>query len=600
MQPIFLRSVLVEMPIETSSLARLGCALFLFGGLGCGGGGASDADAGADALCSKPLASAPVGATLSVDGAIFRVWAPGADRVSVVGDWSAAPAPLARECATDYFSARVSGPRALQTYVYTLQKAGAISQLPDPRARRLAGARSVLIDGGAYAWQSPPFQPPSLRDAIIYELHVGSFDPSGTFAGVAAHLDYLAGLGINVIELLPIGQFKRAEDWGYGPQAPWAIEAAYGSPDDLRALVDAAHARGIAVLVDTVHNHYAGDSYLPAFYFYPSQQGTPWGPRPDYSQSAVRAYIKDQVLAAQAEYRLDGFRWDAVANIRLWDGKSQTNPDGERLLTETNAALHRQPTLQIAEDFAAGGDGLGFDARWDARFFSAVDTAVAAATDADRDLASVAAALSGPAARVQYTESHDEVGHPQNGKRRIPTRVSPTDPEGLLARKLSTLGAVLALTAPGAPMIFMGQEMLETRDFAFPAPPALDWTRTQRFSGIVQLYRDLIHLRSALPSLRSDAAVVYHRNDKAKVLAVQRGDAVVIANLSAHPFATYQIGVPLAGQWSVKFSSDWTTYSTDFGGGPTGDLQAQAGTRDGQPAVLSLPLPAYSAVVLAQ
>lgn len=556
--------------------------------------------AGRPVVC-VPASAAPMGAALTGSGASFRIWAPSAHAVSVQGSWSAKPSALSSECGSEVFSTLVSGPRAGDTYLFLVDGAAVI----DPRARQLAAPAGpgVLVDPAAFAWKTAAFTPPALRKAIVYELHVGA---AGGFAGVIAQLDRLAALGVNAVELMPVSQFRRDVDWGYGPEAPFAIEAGYGGADGLRALVDAAHARGIAVIADIVHNHYASDSILPADYFYPAALATPWGPRPDFAQPMPRAFVRDAALQWQDEYRLDGFRWDAVGEIRDYDDKSQANSDGASLLRETIAALHGRPSLQIAEDWAADSAqvtdpaALGFDARWDG-FFHDVDAAAAAATDDAIDLGSVARAVAGGPRRVVYTESHDEVGHPSDGKRRIPTRVDPANPESLQARKRSTLAAALALTSPGTPMIFMGQEMLETADFAFPSPAAQDWSRAARFAGIVQLYTDLFHLRRGEPALADDRVQVFHQNDGAKVLAYLRGGSmVVVANLAHRSFASYDLGFPAGGAWHVRFTSDSTQYASDFTGQPSADVTATAVARDGFAYSGSLPLGEASVVVLSQ
>ena len=213
---------------------------------------------------------------------------------------------------------------------------------------------------------------------MIYELHVGSFNPPGTSRSVIDKLDHLKDLGINMIELMPVNQYTRPLDWGYSLAGPYAIHAGYGAPDDLKALIDAAHARGIGVLLDVVHNHYSDKNLLNCFdgsctgvggpYFYASRdRWTKFGPRPDYGQAEVRSFILDNVVELQSEFHLDGFRWDAVRYIRQFiDARSGDagavteidegkNADGWSLLQEINQRLHQRETFQIAEDFDRGG-----------------------------------------------------------------------------------------------------------------------------------------------------------------------------------------------------------------------------------------------------
>jgi 1,4-alpha-glucan branching enzyme len=201
---------------------------------------------------------------------------------------------------------------------------------------------------------------------------------------------------------------------------------------------------------------------------------------------------------------------------------------------------------------------------------------------------------------VVYTEDHDEVA---NGKQRIPEMISPGDAGSLAARKRSTLGAALVFTAPGIPMIFMGQEFLMNGTFA--NTPPLDWSRTTTYAGILQMYRDLIALRRTLPGLKGEHIAVHHVNDSAKVIAYRRwnqgnDDAVVVANFANHAFTSYLVGLPRAGTWHVRFQGDSRTYAADFGGAAAADITATATARDGLPATGSVVLGPWSAVILSQ
>jgi len=182
-----------------------------------------------------------------------------------------------------------------------------------------------------------------------------------------AQLDYLAELGVNVVELMPLNQFSSTTSWGYNPVEPYAVQTSYGTPDDLRRLVDAAHARGLGVLIDVVHNHWSSKNQMTCFdgacdpaagdlgdYFNSdaARAKTPWGPRPDFGRAEVADYIRDNALMWSAEYRCDGLRWDSVSNIRGINNGATANPDGQMFLVAAMNALYAQfpGTLQIAED----------------------------------------------------------------------------------------------------------------------------------------------------------------------------------------------------------------------------------------------------------
>jgi len=261
--------------------------------------------------------------------------------------------------------------------------------------------------------------------------------------------------------------------------------------------------------------------------------------------------------------------------------------------------------------------GTGFDAQWDPSLFHPVKDALVATDDAVRDMHAVANAINGgfhggPMERVIFTEDHDQVS-PQNGPTnlRICALVAPDSPGGTLARKRATLGATIVLTAPGIPMLFMGQEFLESLPFPFRQAAALDWSKADANAGIVQMFRDLVKLRrnagGASRGLTGAHTDVFHVNDAAKVIAFRRWDSggpgdevIVLANFSAKPFPRYLIGLPAAGTWHVRFNGDTPAYSPDFGSTPSDDVVATPTPRDGQPFMGAAAVGAYAAVILSQ
>jgi 1,4-alpha-glucan branching enzyme len=202
--------------------------------------------------------------------------------------------------------------------------------------------------------------------------------------------------------------------------------------------------------------------------------------------------------------------------------------------------------------------------------------------------------------RVVYTESHDEDA---NGRTRMPQMIDATDPSSWTARKRSTLGAAVVMTAPGIPMIFMGQEFLESGSFSDTNP--LDWSKATTYAPILTFYQDLIRLRRNLPGLTGAHIDVFHVNEGAHVLAWRRwksggDDVVVLANFSSKAFTKYDLGLPAAGTWHVRLSSDDARYSSDYTGVGTGDVVATAATRDGLPYTGSFALAGYSVVIVSQ
>jgi 1,4-alpha-glucan branching enzyme len=626
------------------------------GGNGGGIGGNGNGDGGAfgdggvidgGIVASGDMSGVPgLGATPHAGGTTFRVWAPDSMQVFVAGDfnaWSKTANPLALESsATQIFGGDVPGAMAGQQYAYVLVAADGTSvQKADPRARQIVKGNGVIVDPSAFAWSDAAFTPPPKNAQVVYELHVGSFNNTagsiGTFATVVPKLDYLQQLGVNMIEVMPPSQCSSETTWGYNPSWPYAIHDAYGAPDDFRALVDAAHARGIGVIVDVVYNHMSSKSPLwcwdgdclgtgnggAYFYLDSAKRSTPWGPRPDFSNANVRQWIADNVMMWMSEYHADGLRFDSVVSIRetTWNPGAIQLPEGFAMLQSINDAVHALPLpkLEVAEDLqgwavitaATSAKGGGFDTQWDAGFYNPVDAQLAAASDSARDVTQIQAALNNnyngvATERVVYTDDHDQDA---NGRQRMPSMIAPSAPQGLLARQVTTLGAGVVFTTPGIPMIFMGQEFVMGGAFDGTTPVA--WDNANTYSGIVDLYRKLISLRrnsdGNTQGLEGNNVHVYHMNNTAKVIAYHRwdkggagDDVVVLANFSSKPFTAYTVGMPLAGTWHVRFASDDKQWSSDFTGTPEPDVTTAAGSYDGFAQEATFALGPYAMVILSQ
>jgi 1,4-alpha-glucan branching enzyme len=588
-----------------------------------------------DAGTPVPPAPPGLGATVTPAGVVFRVWAPHATAAQVVGDFAEQTAAMLPSD-DGVLTATVAGAHAGTVYHYAFDtSAGAITRI-DPRCRQIVPDASgcVVVDPAAYAWKSGAFARPARDAAVVYEMHVGSFAvsagaPGGTFADARARLADLADLGVSVVELMPVQDFGgKPNGWGYNPQLYFAPKPTYGGADELRAFVDEAHAQGIAVWLDTVVNHADGWSKAPlrcfdgdcggaaGIYFFPpgDYATTPWGPRPDYTAPQPTAMLLDTVPWWLGENRGDGFRWDSVSNIRALDGKGET-PGGKALCLALNAATHDAGALSVAEDLKgydaitrpADQGGFAFDAQWDG-FGYQVNGVIVPFADDGRDLGAIQAALLGgyagdPFARLLFTEDHDTVG---NGGARLPSAVDPANPVSFAARRRSMLAAALLLTAPGVPMLFMGQESLATGTFKNPPDPLVDALPPEG-TKVRAYYKDLIALRRNLGGksggLREPGVEILHRNDTNKVLAYRRHgasgeDVVVVVNLRNKAYKQYDIGVPGAGTWRIRLDADWAAYGDDFTGGQTGSVDTLAMVKDGQPNTLPVKLGAYAAVVL--
>jgi 1,4-alpha-glucan branching enzyme len=278
--------------------------------------------------------------------------------------------------------------------------------------------------------------------------------------------------------------------------------------------------------------------------------------------------------------------------------------------------------ISIAEDLQgnewltrpAHEGGAGFGSQWDPGFVHPVRRVLTAPHDSQRDLHALEGAILGryngdAFRRVIYTESHDEVAGEGLGKLRLPEEIHRGHADSWFARKRSTLGAVLVFTSPGIPMLFQGQEFLEYQTFTDHTP--LDWFKAARYSGILSLYRDLIRLRrnwyDHTRGLRGQHVHVHHVNNTDKVLAFHRwaqggprDDVVVVLNLADRAYDSYTLGFPRPGEWKVRFNSDWSGYSSDFGSHPGYHTTAGWERRDRMPCSGNVGIGPYSALILSQ
>lgn len=602
----------------------------------------------ASAAGPVPSPHGGMGAVLHAEGTTFRVWAPNAAAVSVKGSFNGESDanPLARDGDGGYWSVDVPGVRAGDTYRFVIRTPdGRQLERRDPYARDVTHSAGLcVVTDPAFDWGDDGYRSPEWDDLVIYELHVGTFSDDvegaepGNLEGVIRRLDYVRELGFNCIELMPTGEFAMSHSLGYNPAHIFAVEEAYGGPHGLKTLVKEAHARGIAVILDVVYNHF-GPSDLDLWqfdgwaendkggiYFYQDwRSSTPWGDtRPDYRRGEVRQFIRDNALFWLEEFRFDGLRWDATGQIRNAKGGNHPGddlPEGWEIMRWVSREVDaRQPwKLLIAEDLQtnplvtreADRGGAGFDSQWDARFVHPIREALIARDDDARHMHAVAHAIEfaydgDPNRRVIYTESHDEV---MNGRARVTHDVNPEDAASWESQKRSTLGGALVFTAPGIPMIFQGQEFLEDGWFVDTDP--LDWAKLERFPGIHQMYRDLVHLRrnawGTTRGLRGPHVQVHHVNDADKVVAFHRwwaggpgDDVIVVANFASRAYDEYRVGVPRDGEWKVRFNGDWNGYSPDFGSHPSWHAWAEDIPWDGMPFSIGIGLGPYTALILSQ
>ena len=441
----------------------------------------------------KPAPSPGMGANLDGNTCRFRVWAPHADRVSVVGefnDWDPNTDFLEQE-GFGYWAGVVEGAKYRDEYKFAIHNGFEVLFRNDPYAREMTNSNgnSVIIDptfdwGDASNYRTPPW-----NEWVIYEMHIGTFndDPSelpGCFDRAIEKLDYLANeLCVNAIEVMPSAEFPGARSWGYNPAHMFAIERDYGGPKAFRRFIKAAHERGIAVILDVVYNHlgptdidlwqfdgWSDFGHSGGIYIYDDNRAhTPWGhTRPDYGRGEVRQFLRDNALFWLERVSARWFAIDATAYMRSVNGFGEDLPDGWGVMQWINNEVNaRQPwKLMIAEDLRnngwitkdSEGGGAGFDTQWSAHFVHAVRDAIITQEDHDRDMWKVADAIqhrfNGDAVeRVIYTESHDEVA---NGQARVAEEIWPNYPDSWFSKKPIDFGSGGCADVAGYPHALPG------------------------------------------------------------------------------------------------------------------------------------------------
>ncbi|MFE9254342.1 malto-oligosyltrehalose trehalohydrolase [Streptomyces sp. NPDC006879] len=429
----------------------------------------------------------------------FEVWAPRAERVTLRlsqggdrdGDGPLGAHPMSAEPGLPGWWSAEAPAEAGDLYGFQLDEDPTLR--PDPRSRRQPlgpDGLSAVVDHEAYSWRAT--SPVNvLQDAVIYELHIGTYTPEGTFDAASEHLDHLAGLGITHIELLPVCPFPGRHGWGYDGVSPWAVHEPYGGPEGLKRFVDAAHGHGLAVLLDVVHNHLGpSGNHLPAFGpYFTDTHHTPWGAAVNLDapcSDEVRAYLIGSALAWLRDYRVDGLRLDAVhtlADNRALGFLEELSAQVDALAGESGRSL-----LLIAESDLADprtttsreDGGLGLQAQWNDDFHHALHTSLTGESQgyyadfAKAPLAALAKTLTrvffhdgtyssfrgrshGRPVDRRTTAAHRFLGyaqtHDQIGNRALGDRLSANVSDGLLA-----CAAALTLTGPFVPMLFMGEE----------------------------------------------------------------------------------------------------------------------------------------------
>ncbi len=452
----------------------------------------------------------PYGAQIAEKGVRFRLWAPGCERVALCvphHDLAQHERVLPMDARGDGWFELVTSRASAGTH-YHFEVNGGL-RVPDPASRfnpdDVHGA-SEVIDPADFDWRDAAWRGRPWEEAVIYELHVGTFSPEGIFAGVTERLDYLAELGVTAIELMPVADFPGARNWGYDGVLPYAPDSRYGRPDDLKALIQAAHAKGLMVLLDVVYNHFGPEgNYLHVYAkeFFTESHHTPWGAAINFDgprNRNVREFFIHNALYWLHEYHFDGLRLDAVHAII--DGSEP------HILTELAERVHasigreRQVHLILENDanearYLGRGPHIAqyavpyvtwYAAQWNDDIHHALHVLATGETDgyyvdyADEPIRHLGRCLAEgfayqgeasayrshaergetsahlpPQAFVSFLQCHDQVGNRAFGERITHIAPEPT----------VRAAAAIYLLAPGIPMLFMGEEFAAKSPFQF-------------------------------------------------------------------------------------------------------------------------------------
>jgi malto-oligosyltrehalose trehalohydrolase len=433
------------------------------------------------------------GPKLHPDGVTFRFWAPAAKRVELMLD---SPHPMLAR-GDGWYETTIPGAGAGTLYKFRID--GAL-EVPDPASHfqpQDVSGPSEVIDHDAFSWQTSNWRGRPWEDVAFLELHVGTFSPGGSFQSVIERLDQLVDSGITAIELMPLADFAGRWNWGYDGVLLYAPDSTYGRPDDLKALIDAAHRHGLMVFLDVVYNHFGPEgnylgSYAPTFF---TEGHTPWGSAIDYRVPEVRAFIIGNALHWLKHYRFDGLRLDAIHAI-VEPGEPNVLNELSRavgdLAKETRRHIHlvlenddnRVSLIDPSDDPPTGK----YRAQWNDDYHHAWHVLLTDETSGyygdyrKNPRADIVRILSSgfayqgeasphrdgkhrgepsdalpPTAFVNFLQNHDQIGN-----RALGDRLVKQADEGALRAAMA-----ITLLAPMPPLLFMGEEWGSAKPFPF-------------------------------------------------------------------------------------------------------------------------------------
>jgi len=463
------------------------------------------------------------GAWLTADGTLFRLWAPAAKRVDLLLE---KPQPL-RRGEDGWFCADLAGVKAGARYKFRIDDE---IDVPDPASAFQpddVSGPSEVIDQASYRWRATDWRGRPWQETVAIETHVGTFTPEGTYRAMVGKLDHLVTTGITALELMPLADFAGQRNWGYDGVLWYAPDSVYGRPDDLKALIDEAHLRGLMVFLDVVYNHFGPEGnylgrYAPGFFM---EAQTPWGSAIDYRVPQVRAFAIENALYWLREYRFDGLRLDAVHAIPELGEISMLHDLSVavgKLAAETrhiHLVLENDDNSASALDAGQDPPRGKYRAQWNDDYHHAWhvwltgetqgyyrDYTTSPMADVARALASgfvyqgEASAHRGgqlrgepsgelhPTAFVNFLQNHDQIGNRALGDR-LESNVGAGAIEAALA---------ITLLTPAIPMLFMGEEWGSKAPFPFfcdfkgDLAEAVRNGRRKEFAGAYAKYGDEI------------------------------------------------------------------------------------------------------------
>ena len=431
------------------------------------------------------------GAEIVSGGSRFQLWAPDKDRVWLESGGLKFEMEAEGE---GWFTLTTDAVAVGAGYKFAFDNGKSV---PDPASREQCAdvhGESRLIDPCSFDWRYASWKGRCWEEAVLYELHVGTFSERGDFDGVRERLDYIVQTGVTAIELMPVAQFAGNRGWGYDGVLPFAPHRAYGGPDALKRLIDAAHERELMVLLDVVYNHFGPEgNYLHEYAseFFDESCHTPWGAAISFARPEVRAFFVENALYWLEEFRLDGLRLDAIDQIidpSEEDILKEIAREVRGRITDRHVHLTTEDNRNIVEYHRRAPDGCAFryTAEWNDDWHHCAHVlATGEAEGYYEDYAEPAARLARslaegfayqgehsvhldkvrgvpsagqpPLAFVDFLQNHDQIGN-----RALGERVTSLAPAPAVEALLSIL-----LLSPHVPLLFMGEEWAETRPFLF-------------------------------------------------------------------------------------------------------------------------------------